>query len=463
MRFDALIVASDTLAICIALPATYFLRFHLSFPFAPRGEWRVEDYLYIFPFALATWLVSLAAVGVYRRSHEIMSAAVFQQLVKASLLAIVIIIALNFFFRIVPEQSLARILAPLSLVLALTALYIGRTICRKYVRYLQKRREMGLRRLLIYGTGDIALDVVQRLRESPHSLFQLVGFLSGDPAKKGHSLEGLEVFADGEGMPDLLREQNIDEIILAEPALSPEQTLSLMLDCEREMVGCRTVPSLFQMRLAEVQTDPVEGVPLYGLKETPLHGLNIVIKRVFDFVVALFVLIVTLPFIPFIALAIKLDSKGPILYKQKRVGLDGRRYSLYKFRSMIADAEEKSGPVWAKKDDPRKTRFGRFMRTWNIDELPQLFNVLRGDMSLVGPRPERPFFVKQFKHEQPRYMARHKVKSGLTGWAQVHGLRGEASVSERLEFDLYYIEHWSFWLDLRILLMTIRAWRRGAV
>ena len=272
----------------------------------------------------------------------------------------------------------------------------------------------------------------------------------------------MTVFAVNDDLKSLMKEHDIDEVVLADPALSPEQTLTMMLDCEKEMVGCRTVPSLFQMRLAEMEADPIEGVPLYGLKETPLHGLNAVIKRTFDAVVAFVGLLIVLPFLPIIALAIKLDSKGPVLYKQKRVGLDGHRYSLYKFRSMRKEAEDNSGPVWAKENDPRRTRIGAFLRSWNLDELPQLYNVLRGDMSLVGPRPERPFFVKQFKEREPRYMARHKVKSGLTGWAQVHGLRGDSSIAERLKYDLYYIENWSFWLDLKTLFMTVRAWRRGA-
>ncbi|MBX7246246.1 MAG: exopolysaccharide biosynthesis polyprenyl glycosylphosphotransferase [Candidatus Sumerlaeaceae bacterium] len=196
---------------------------------------------------------------------------------------------------------------------------------------------------------------------------------------------------------------------------------------------------------------------LFGLKDSPLQVWNIVFKRLLDVIVSLLVLILLSPILLLIALLVKVTSPGPVLYKQKRVGLDGRRFNIFKFRSMRLDAERDTGPVWASEDDERATAFGRFLRRNNLDELPQFLNVLRGDMSLVGPRPERPEFVKQFREEVPRYMGRHRVKSGMTGWAQINGLRGNTSIDERIKYDLYYIENWSFWLDLKIMLLTFFA------
>jgi exopolysaccharide biosynthesis polyprenyl glycosylphosphotransferase len=341
-------------------------------------------------------------------------------------------------------------------------LSVGRLGLQKAIRRLQETQGLGLRRVLIYGTGDLGRDVARHVHRQTRPTYELAGFVATDPAMVGQTVEGVEVLGEGAQLFDLLQPHKIDDVIVAEPSLTAEALLGLMLDCEKQMVVCLTVPTFFQMRLSMAQSDPIDGVPLYGLKETPLHGLNAVIKRAFDFSMAALGLLVTLPFYPLIVLAIRFDSPGPIFYKQKRTGIDGTRFNLYKFRSMTADAENETGPVWATADDPRRTRVGRFLRRWNFDELPQLINVLRGDMSLVGPRPERPFFVKQFKEELPRYMARHKVKTGLTGWAQVHGLRGDSSIGDRLDYDLYYIENWSFWLDLKILAMTVRAWRRGA-
>jgi len=462
LRFEAATVATDLVVVALALPCSYFVRFHSFFPIAPRGEWQVADYWRIYPLAILAWLFSLGAVHAYQLGHEIMSMRVLQRLVKGSLLAVTIIIAINFFGRIAPETAYARILAPLTFLVAVLFLGIGRLALRKVVRHLQEKEGIGSKRLLVLGASDLARKVARRIREQAHPTYCLVGFLTADPSLVGQELDEGKVLGENAQLLELLMPHKIDDVILAEPTLLPEDLLGLMLDCEKQMVGCRTVPNLIQTSLTEVQSELFEGVPLYGLKETPLQGVNAVLKRVFDFVVALAGLIVTMIFYPVIALAIKIDSRGPVLYKQKRTGLDGTRFNLYKFRSMIPGAEDQTGPVWATADDPRRTRVGRFLRRWNLDELPQLINVLRGDMSLVGPRPERPFFVKQFKEQLPRYMARHKVRSGLTGWAQVHGFRGQSSVEDRLSYDLYYIENWSFWLDLKILAMTLRAWRKGA-
>src|SRR6185295_12675236 len=199
--------------------------------------------------------------------------------------------------------------------------------------------------------------------------------------------------------------------------------------------------------------EDVDGTPVINLSQVPLQGWNSMVKRAMDVAISLAAL---LPFLPLAALAIWLEDRGPIFYRQERMGLDGKSFMILKFRSMRADAEASSGPVWAIKDDPRRTRVGGFLRRWSIDELPQLWNVLAGDMSIVGPRPERPTFVREFKHKIPQYMLRHRVKAGITGWAQVHGWRGNTSIRKRIQYDLYYIENWSLGLDCKILWMTLR-------
>jgi len=200
-----------------------------------------------------------------------------------------------------------------------------------------------------------------------------------------------------------------------------------------------------------------EGVPIIHLRESPLFGWNGVLKRGLDLVVGGVALVVLSPVLMIVASAVKLTSPGPTLLRQERMGLDGRAFSMLKFRTMRSDAEAESGPVWATPDDDRRTRVGAVLRRFSLDELPQLFNVLRGDMSLVGPRPERPVFVETFRHRIPGYMLRHKVKAGMTGWAQINGWRGNTSLEKRIEYDLYYIERWSLGFDLAILLKTI--WR----
>jgi Undecaprenyl-phosphate glucose phosphotransferase len=221
------------------------------------------------------------------------------------------------------------------------------------------------------------------------------------------------------------------------------------------LVEVRLVADVPELAGLSLTTSNLDGLPVVGLRESPHFGLNVVIKRVMDIVLSLIGLIVLTPLLATIALLVKLSSRGPIFYRQERCGLNGQSFQMLKFRSMRQGAETQTGAVWARKDDPRRTRLGTFLRMTSLDELPQLINVLKGDMSLVGPRPERPVFINQFRKTIPNYMVRHCVKSGITGWAQVNGWRGNTSLRKRVQFDLYYITHWTPWLDLRILVLTV--------
>jgi exopolysaccharide biosynthesis polyprenyl glycosylphosphotransferase len=224
----------------------------------------------------------------------------------------------------------------------------------------------------------------------------------------------------------------------------------------RECVEIKLVPDILQYATLKAALEDVDGTPVINLSQMPLQGWNSMVKRAMDLAVAVAAMIVLLPLFPLIAFAIWIEDRGPVFYRQERMGLDGRSFMILKFRSMRVNAEATSGPVWAIKDDPRRTRVGTVLRHWSLDELPQIWNVVTGDMSIIGPRPERPTFVREFKHKIPRYMLRHRVKSGITGWAQVHGWRGNTSIKKRIQYDLYYIQNWSLSLDFKILWMTIR-------
>ena len=217
------------------------------------------------------------------------------------------------------------------------------------------------------------------------------------------------------------------------------------------------IPDLLELMTSRVRIKELHGIPFIKIKAVPLTTWNLIIKRTFDVVASAFFLLITSPIIAVIALLVKLESQGPVFYRQERVGLDGKPFRLIKFRTMHINAENKTGPVWAQKNDPRKTRVGAFLRRFSLDELPQLANVFWGDMSIVGPRPERQHFVDQFKKEIPKYLDRHRVKTGMTGWAQVNGLRGNAPIEERTKYDVYYVENWSLVFDLKIILKTVRA------
>jgi exopolysaccharide biosynthesis polyprenyl glycosylphosphotransferase len=256
---------------------------------------------------------------------------------------------------------------------------------------------------------------------------------------------------------ELIRRFSVDEVFVAQPNLPSDVLLDFMLECESIDVVVRIAPTALEASIVELTVDRIGGIVLYGLKQTPLRGIWLVVKRAMDVVISLLVLVLGSPLFLAIAIAVKATSKGPILYRQPRIGLDGQIFQCLKFRSMREDAEATSGPVWATANDPRTTPVGRFLRRTNLDELPQFWNVLVGEMSLVGPRPERPEFVTQFQEAIPRYMMRHRVRCGITGWAQVNGLRGQTPIDQRLLYDLYYVENWSIWLDIKILVTTLWA------
>ena len=253
----------------------------------------------------------------------------------------------------------------------------------------------------------------------------------------------------------VIREHNVDQVIIGLPEASHDQLLDIISQCDSQHVTIRVFPDLFQIMASPVTIDDLNGVPLLTIRDVALRGWRLALKRGMDLLISGIGLVFISPLMLLIAFLVKLDSPGPVFYAQERVGLDAKPFPVIKFRSMRVDAEEKTGPVWATKDDPRRTRLGTFLRKYSLDELPNLFNVLLGHMSLVGPRPERPMFVDQFKQTVPHYMDRHKEKAGMTGWAQVNGMRGDTSILERTKYDLWYIENWSLLLDIKILVLQI--------
>jgi Undecaprenyl-phosphate glucose phosphotransferase len=247
---------------------------------------------------------------------------------------------------------------------------------------------------------------------------------------------------------------DIDQIVVALP-LEDQQTLpEIMSQLQDSLVDIKIIPDLYQFASIGGAIEEFEGLPVISLQECPLDGINLFTKRTVDLLVASLLLLVLSPLMSIIALLVKLTSRGPVLFKQERVSFDGTPFRIIKFRTMYLDAES-GGPGWTKPGDDRVTPLGRFLRSTSLDELPQLLNVLKGDMSIVGPRPEQPVFIREFRQHIPRYMLRHKVPAGMTGWAQVHGWRGDTSIDKRIEYDLYYIENWSIFLDLKILFLTV--------
>ncbi|MCL4395259.1 MAG: undecaprenyl-phosphate glucose phosphotransferase [Chloroflexi bacterium] len=336
-------------------------------------------------------------------------------------------------------------------LLALLFIGIGRMV-HHTVRASLFSRGWGESRVLIVGADEAGNLILDKIRGSPALGYRPVGFL--DDRRAGQTVFGLPVLGRTEQLGTVVQENGIDEVIIALPEASHNELLSVISRCEDGRVSIKVFPDVFQIMASEVNIGDLNGLPLLTMRDVALRGWRLTLKRIVDVVVSGIVLVLISPVMLLIALLVKLDSRGPALYSQERMGLDASPFPCFKFRSMVADAEAETGPVWAVKDDPRRTRMGRWLRKYSLDELPNFVNVFLGHMSLVGPRPERPVFVEQFRQMVPRYMERHQEKAGITGWAQVNGLRGETSIWERTKYDLYYIEHWSLWFDFKIMILT---------
>lgn len=405
------------------------------------------------------WIVVLVYLLFFRSAGLYSNRRMFKPLeelgavVHGTTLASIVLMALTFFYR---DTSYSRMVVLLGWTLSSLLVTIGRFTLRQALAVClpQWQRKP---RLLILGTGPAAVHVVQRLKgQGSHELVGAVQVLGGSP--EGVRLEGIPILGQTRDFKQLLATRLVDEAVLAEPELPRTQVMELLTQCEQEMVDFRMVPDLLGLLTTHVGVQNLDGIPLLGLRETPLNDpWNRFLKRAMDITIASLGLLVTAPAWLVIAFSIKRDSPGPVFYLQERVGQDGEIFRMLKFRTMAVGAEDRTGPIWAKPDDERRTRVGRVLRRWNLDELPQLLHVLKGQMSLVGPRPERPHFVHQFKQHIPHYMTRHRIRSGMTGWAQIHGLRGDTSIEERTKYDLYYFENWSLWLDCKILRRSLAA------
>ena len=443
---------NDAVASNLAMLCAWFLRFSVKVIPVTKGQQEVETYLQLLPIVTIVFPLAFAVQGLYRirptrsKTEEWLSVAI------GAVVATVVFSGVLLWVRPGNQNILySRATLLIFLVCAVVLVVLGRIIVRAVVEggYRSGKR---LDRVLIAGSGELARAVVERVSGHRELGFALAGYLRNGEESK---LEGLECLGTIDDAERVIAEQKIDHVFVALPHASSEAMMALLDRLVRSVVAIHVVPDLLQFMVLRSRVEDLDGLPTINLSETPLEGWSRFVKRGFDLLVATAAFIVFSPVMLLVAILIKLEDRGPIFYRQERMGLDGEPFDIFKFRSMHVGAENETGAKWAEKDDPRRTRIGRFIRKTSIDELPQLFNVLLGDMSVVGPRPERPQFVEQFRAEFPHYMLRHKVRAGMTGWAQVHGWRGNTSIRIRIEHDLYYIENWSLVLDVKILFMTV--------
>jgi len=353
------------------------------------------------------------------------------------------------------KSNISRQWAILWFASGLTGLICGRLILRNFLNEL---RSLGYnqRHIVILGAGQVGQQVAETLADSVETGFKINAFFTNDT-----DLSNVKCLS-----PDLvtgkikesfeyLSNNHVDQVWIAMPISKVKQIQVILKGLSQSTADIRLVPDIFGFQLLNQSVSTVAGLPVVNLSLTPMDGANRYIKAFEDKVLAALILLAISPLLVLLAIGVKLSSRGPVFYRQERVTWYGKSFYMYKFRSMPVDAESNSGAVWAKAGESRATTFGAFLRKTSLDELPQFWNVLKGDMSIVGPRPERPMFVEKFKDEIPGYMQKHKVKAGITGWAQIHGWRGDTDLQQRIEHDLHYIENWSLWLDIKIIFMTI--------
>ena len=349
------------------------------------------------------------------------------------------------------SQDFSRIWMALWAVIGWLGLVVVRVVLRLFVGWAH-RVGYNVQRVAIAGSADLAAQIARRIAAAPWAGLRVEGLFTDDPVAA--QAAGLPVLGRLGELAGHLEKSGIDQVWIAMALKEEARVRSLLHDLRHATVDIKFVPDIYGFRLINHSVSEIAGLAVLNLSSTPMSGANRMVKAVEDKVLAVLFLLLFGPLMLLIMIGVKLSSPGPVFYRQTRVGWNGRPFMMLKFRSMPVDTEADSGPVWARKGEKRATRFGAFLRRTSLDELPQFLNVIRGDMSIVGPRPERPVFVEKFKDEVPDYMKKHLVKAGITGWAQVNGWRGDTDLAKRIEYDLYYIEHWSIWFDLGIILLT---------
>ena len=456
-------LVGDTLVIFLTLAFSAWLRFETSLSQygANAGAIRWTDYLGQVLFGTVLFVLLLPHRELYDLHRIFKFRQVALAIMRAAVTWLIAYMALSWLLR--GEGEISRMFVTIAFFVT-TASFIGwRFLLFKFVTeepVAQRLRQ----RILFVGWSDHARVLARSILRDGRHPYQIVGYV---PSRRDQTCDHGSVFVrklgDPEAMVDIVRQHEIDVVMLTDGDATTNETLALANLCEKEMIEFKVVPSCSQILLSCLRLQTVNGVPVLGVSYFPLdYPFNVLLKQLMDLAGALVGTLLSAPIIGLFALLVYRESPGPVIYRQLRLGQHGRPFWIYKIRSMRLDAEGDGRVGWSTANDPRRLRIGAFMRRWNIDELPQFWNVLKGDMSLVGPRPERPELIDRFKEEISHYNARHNIKPGITGWAQVNGFRGDTDLNERIRCDLYYIENWSPLLDLQIMLMTLFRHKNAA-
>lgn len=452
-------IVVDALIIAFSFVLAYRLRFydmwspliHYKIIPAPIGYVKPEsDYINMLIFLIPCYLILYYVCNLYNPKRTTSRRVELFNLTKANFLGIIYCVAVLFFIK---QQNYARLFLGMFAIMNLCIDFLFRMIINKILRTM-RRSGRNLKHILLVGYSRTAEGYIDRLRAHPEWGYFVHGILDDNKSKE-ESYRNVRVIGNISMLKDLLSTNAYDEIAITLSINEFSKLEQIVAVCEKAGVHTKFIPDYNHVIPTKPYTEDLDGLPVIHVRHVPLSSsLNNAIKRTVDIVGSLFgIIILAIPML-IVSIIIKITSPGPLIFAQERIGLHNKAFKMYKFRSMQVQEASEEKKAWTTANDPRVTPIGRFMRKTNIDELPQLFNVLRGDMSLVGPRPERPYFVKKFQEVIPRYMIKHQVRPGMTGWAQVNGYRGDTSITKRIDCDLYYVENWTIWLDLKILFLT---------
>ena len=450
--FKSLFFISDLLIISLAWILSYFLRFYTSLIKAPLLG--TPPFLTYIEFLLPLWVIwGLVSkkINLYQPRRIEYFFKEFLDIGKGVTLTSFILIATIYLFK---RFEFSRLAFFYFWVISFLGLTSTKYFARKTLRIL-RARGYNQRFALIAGAGKLGQKILEKIELYPELGIEVIGYLTRKVGEVGEKIKNVPILGVYEDLDKILGEKKVDVFFIALPINEYDCLENLIEKLRGHLADVKVVPGAYEFLGLRGGIDELDDLPILSLQSSPLYGWNSIFKRIFDLTLGSLILVITSPIMGVISFLIKWTSEGPILYRQERVGMDGHPFQMLKFRTMKMDAEKETGPVWAKENDPRRTKIGAFLRKTSLDELPQLLNVIKGEMSLVGPRPERPIFVEKFRNMIPSYMLRHKIKAGMTGWAQVNGWRGNTSIEKRIEHDLYYIQNWSIGFDLRILFITL--------
>ncbi|MCH5343134.1 MAG: undecaprenyl-phosphate glucose phosphotransferase [Acetatifactor sp.] len=449
--FNRLLVVLDAFIIGSAFILSYYVKFYILEDEPGIGVLPVEYYYMLLILIVPGYLFLYYGCNVYtpkrtvKRRHEIYR---IWQANTIGLAALIIIL-----YMVVKEINVSRSVIVIFYVMNIFLTAFFRVVLRKFLRTIRSKG-YNLKHILLVGYSRAAEEYIRRILDNPQWGYVVCGILD-DHIPSGTTYKGVKVLGSIGNLEYILPENRLDEIAITLSLRDYDMLEELVHTCEKSGVHTKFIPDYNSLIPTRPYTEDLMGLPVINIRYVPLTNTgNMMLKRIMDVAGSLFGIIITSPVMLVAALCVKLSSPGPVIFKQERVGLHNKPFYMYKFRSMETQAPGKEKKAWTVRDDPRVTNVGKILRRTSLDELPQLFNILKGDMSLVGPRPERPLFVEKFREEIPRYMVKHQVRPGLTGWAQVNGLRGDTSIKKRIEYDVYYIENWTMGFDIKIILMT---------